>query len=225
MLSSRQTIVIAGEEMTLHGLKAVFWVKQKTLLLSDVHIGKVAHFRNNGIPIPAISAKNNYWNLSVLIEEFQPLHLIVIGDLTHSKANIEWEEFKDFMAMFPNLKKTVVIGNHDNYKSKAFVDLDFSIVETLELGPFKLIHEPQDSNTTDPNYYYLSGHIHPGIKLQGPAKTSLTLPCFYFGQHQGILPAFGAFTGFVPIKAQKRDRIYAISEGNIIDLTANKSTP
>jgi hypothetical protein len=43
----------------------------------------------------------------------------------------------------------------------------------------------------------------------------MTLPCFYFGKDQGILPAFGSFTGMALIAPQKDDRIFVIAENKI----------
>src|SRR3569623_749217 len=32
--------------------RAIFWKKEKMLLLADMHLGKVNHFRRSGIPAP-----------------------------------------------------------------------------------------------------------------------------------------------------------------------------
>jgi DNA ligase-associated metallophosphoesterase len=206
-------IEIAGEAMQLHAMKAMFWPRNSTLFISDVHVGKVGHFRKNGIDLPAMSAKKNYWNLSALFDYYQPHHLVVIGDLTHSGANSEWHEFNDFMEQYPQLKKTVVIGNHDSASNQAFQALGFDAHPMLHLSPFTLIHEPPQ--TISDSSYSICGHIHPGIRLVGKAKSSLTLPCFFIGEQYAILPAFGAFTGYVPIRPGKKDRVVGISENEL----------
>lgn len=213
-------IEIASEPMQLHALKAMYWPRKSALLISDVHVGKIGHFRKNGIDLPAMSAKNNYWNLTLLFEKYTPDQLIVIGDLTHSKANDEWEEFIDFMDQFPQLKKSLVLGNHDRTDGDAFLKLGFETHQELVIDPFTFTHEPPQS--TSNNSYSICGHIHPGIRLVGKAKSSLTLPCFYIGEKYSILPAFGAFTGYVPIRPGKNDRIVGISDTELFLMDAKR---
>ena len=45
-------IEILGEKLILTNQRVVFWPKESALILSDLHIGKTAHFRKNGIAIP-----------------------------------------------------------------------------------------------------------------------------------------------------------------------------
>ncbi len=45
-------ITIKQEKLTLTNQRAVYWKKQNDLILSDIHIGKTAHFRRHGIPMP-----------------------------------------------------------------------------------------------------------------------------------------------------------------------------
>ncbi len=59
-----------------------------------------------------------------------------------------------------------------------------------------------------------SGHVHPGVRLQGKGKQSLSLPCFHFTEKQCIMPAFGEFTGKFIIKPNGKDRVYVIAKSN-----------
>jgi uncharacterized protein len=58
--------------------------------------------------------------------------------------------------------------------------------------------------------YYFSGHLHPGIRINGMGKQSLQFPCFYFGGEYAILPAFGRFTGTVSIDPGAESNVFAI---------------
>jgi metallophosphoesterase superfamily enzyme len=68
---------------------------------------------------------------------------------------------------------------------------------------------------TSSTYYNLAGHIHPGVRMKGAGKQTITLPCFYFGKNQGFLPAFGVFTVFKRIKPEPDDKIFVIAENRI----------
>ena len=46
------SIEINNHNFILHPSGAIFWLEKKTLFLADVHLGKVAHFRKNGIAVP-----------------------------------------------------------------------------------------------------------------------------------------------------------------------------
>ena len=48
----KETIELQGEELILTNKRAMYWAAQKALILSDLHVGKTAHFRKHGIPIP-----------------------------------------------------------------------------------------------------------------------------------------------------------------------------
>ena len=86
----------------------------------------------------------------------------------------------------------------------------------LKIDWFILTHEPMENPAGE--YYNLAGHIHPGVHLSGKGRQSITLPCFYFGQHQGILPAFGSFTGLAMINPKVNDQVFAIADGKILNL-------
>jgi metallophosphoesterase superfamily enzyme len=58
--------------------------------------------------------------------------------------------------------------------------------------------------------YVLAGHLHPACHLRGAGADSLRLPCFLFGPHGAILPAFGAFTGHATVRPQPDERAYVV---------------
>jgi uncharacterized protein len=107
-----------------------------------------------------------------------------------------------------------VIGNHDILNLERYTDMGFEIQYRIHKPPFILQHElelqfPQEG-------YQIVGHIHPGISIKGKAKQQLTLPCFYFAEQYAYLPAFGNFTGFVPLKRKVRDKAFAITSERVI---------
>ena len=57
-------IEVLGEKLLLCNQKVMFWEAQSMLILSDMHIGKSAHFRKNGIAIPNSVLKNDLNKLS-----------------------------------------------------------------------------------------------------------------------------------------------------------------
>ena len=66
--------------------------------------------------------------------------------------------------------------------------------------------------------FTFSGHVHPGIKLNGVARQELSFPCFYFSKDHAILPAFGHFTGLYKIKPKRTDKVFALMENKVVKI-------
>jgi metallophosphoesterase superfamily enzyme len=85
------------------------------------------------------------------------------------------------------------------------------------IAPFVFAHHP----VVNDSGYVIAGHVHPGIRLYGPARQRERLPCFVFGSDVGILPAFGDFTGLGDIDPLGFERIYAIAEDRVLLVTSS----
>ena len=202
---------LQGQLLNLLPEKAIYWPSEKALLIADSHLGKIRHFRKSGIAVPEEASYENMLNLETLIHNYRPEQVIFLGDLFHSEMNFEWLQFKSFLKKFNQLNFLLIQGNHDilhdvSYKS-------FEIHKTpLKYGPFLLSHEPEETQDS----YNLCGHIHPGVRLKGPGRQSMRLPCFFFGARQGILPAFGVFTGLHSLKPGSKDTVFVIAGDRVL---------
>lgn len=201
------------ETLFLLPQKAIWFPKHQTLLLSDTHLGKGAHFRKAGIAIPQNIAQEELSILSDLISELNPQHIIFLGDLFHSEINNDCDWFVLWRELHQNIEMILVKGNHDILPISFYKKVNLKVVDSFFVGKFNLMHEPPKS--PDENYI-IAGHIHPGVRLKGKARQGVTLPCFYFGTQYAILPAFGKFTGKALLKAQTNDKIFAIAGKQVI---------
>lgn len=196
--------------------KAVYWKEEKTLILTDLHLGKAAHFRKSGIQVPESVHIPDYVRFKNLIRTYAPEKVLILGDLFHSSLNREWERFSSLIQDFPVTKFLLIRGNHDILQENLYSLANLEIAgEVATYGPFQFVH--QFSGRTS-NRYILSGHIHPAVRINGPAKQSLMLPCFYFTKTHGILPAFGNFTGMAKINPKKNDDIFVILENSLVKI-------
>lgn len=211
------TISCNGEELILNRERAIYWAAQKTLVISDLHIGKAAHFRKHGIQVPSSIGHDDLQRLSKLIALYDPQTLLITGDMFHDKINSDVALFSDWRTEFGTLKILLIKGNHDKLAVSSYQSLDIELVQKeLISAPFRFIHD-QPELSGQP-YYTISGHIHPGVTVYGKARQRLNFPCFYFGENHAILPAFSAFTGLSRIHPQKNDRFYAITPSGIVAL-------
>jgi DNA ligase-associated metallophosphoesterase len=208
-----QTININNQEFILHPHGGAFWVEKSMLLISDVHLGKVAHFRKFGAAVPQKAIHKNFILLNEIVEYFQPFQICFLGDLFHSSLNKEWQLFENWVKRTPS-EIILVAGNHDIIAPEKFEALEIKIFQELEIDDFLLTHHPQEQEA----YFNFCGHIHPAVRLQGLGRQRLKLPCFFKKQHQLILPAFGEFTGTFVLEPNKQDEIYAIVENEVIKI-------
>jgi DNA ligase-associated metallophosphoesterase len=193
----------------------LFWEEETTLIVSDLHFGKTGHFRKSGIPVPPQVYREDLQRLLHQVQYFKPSVIIFTGDLFHSHENREHDWFARWRDSIVVDRIYLVKGNHDLLPRHAYQQLDIILEEhSYESGPFIFTHDPEELEHIPAGRYLLSGHIHPGIRISGTGKQSLSFPCFYFGSDYAILPAFSKFTGHIPVEPQPGDHVFALLPGN-----------
>ncbi len=212
-----QPYQLEGETIYLLPEKAVYWEAKQMLIVTDLHLGKAGHFRKAGIPIPAAVHRHDLEILTQLLEKHEVESVLLLGDLFHAALNNEWWDFERLLDTFSKVQFILVKGNHDILPEAAYRLPNLEVHEdVLKMAPFVFCHIPPEKNQQTEGYY-ISGHIHPGIRIIGKR-----LPCFFFGPEGGILPAFGRFTGSVNMKVRNKDRVFAVlpaseGQGKVID--------
>jgi DNA ligase-associated metallophosphoesterase len=206
-----------GQQLWLSADRCIFWEEERSLIVSDLHFGKTGHFRKAGIAVPQSVYREDLLRLLCQIQYFRPRQLLVVGDLFHSRENKELELFLKWREDFPHLGIELIEGNHDilhkDWYEKAAIRVNPGV---LTVGPFSFVHDIEEAVAgeavaeTSRETYYFSGHLHPGIRINGMGKQSLRFPCFYFGTEYAVLPAFGRFTGTVSINPAPEDHVFAI---------------
>lgn len=212
-------LTLLNQHLWLSPERVIYWEEEKALILSDLHLGKTGHFRKSGIAVPQQVYKNDLHRLVQSIQHFQPKQLIIVGDMFHSHANKEHDWFLKWRNDFSHIEMHLVEGNHDILDKEWYQNSGLELhTGTYSSGPFNFTHDNTDTQTDTSATYQFSGHLHPGILVRGLGKQSLRFPCFYFGKEQGILPAFGGFTGVALVDPQPGDKVYAIVENSLIKM-------
>jgi uncharacterized protein len=213
-------IRVADADVVLHPSGAALLTAEQTLLVADAHFGKAVSFRRLGVPVPSGTTTETLQTLSQALAQTRAARLVFLGDFLHSRrshAANTLAALRQWRAEHASLEITLVRGNHDDRAGDPPADLDITIVdEPLPLGRFALCHHPEPV----PGRYVLAGHWHPCISVGGRAFERLRLPCFWFGDDTGalpanavgVLPAFGSFTGMHRIEPRAGDRIFPIAD-------------
>ena len=212
--------IIRDQEFCLSSERCIYWASEKILIASDLHFGKTGHFRKAGIAVPQSVYKEDLQRLFNLINFFKADRLLIVGDLFHSKANLELEWFQRWRNDHQQLIVDLVQGNHDILDAGWYARTGIAVTKgSLNINQFCFQHDPAECINQDmlaePPYLF-TGHIHPGVVIHGLGKQSLRFPCFYFGKDHCILPAFSRFTGAVSVNAREADAVYAIVNQSII---------
>ena len=209
-------------EIDLHGVHLQLFPERailigRDLLIADLHLGKVNHFRKAGFPVPEEVGDENFERLIGLVRSVEPERVLLLGDLFHSHYNSEWEAFRQVISYFPATEFHLIQGNHDILSNYRYESSNLKLHSEMNLGPFHLTHIPCEPGEIPKDLYNLSGHIHPSVVLSGKGRQQMKLPCFYFGELQAYLPAFGNFTGHHRVRPKRSDRVYVIVGDRVIE--------
>ena len=208
-------IVINHQTLTLTNQRAIVWKKESALILSDLHLGKTAHFRKNGIALPVDLIQEDLKRLSQLIENYHIEKLIIVGDFLHAGKNSEFEIFKHWKSQFLNLEIILIKGNHDRISHQNLIDLGITEVHfTYHKNDIVFSHEYIENHDS----FIISGHIHPGVSLKSPIRKIVKFPCYIKTENQIILPAFSSFTGLDTKNHPEKSVYYFFTEEGIYEL-------
>ncbi|WP_137173285.1 ligase-associated DNA damage response endonuclease PdeM [Massilia sp. HP4] len=207
---SGATVQVAGESLLLLPEKAIYWPREKMLIIADIHFGKAASFRALGVPVPRGTTSENLAGLDALVATHGARQVVFLGDFLHARAAHASSTQLAMLAWrqrHPGLDLMLVRGNHDLHAGDPAAALGIALVdEPHAIGPFAFCHHPG----VDAPGYGLAGHVHP-VYVLATRFDALRLPCFVVGEQGLILPSFGAFTGGHAVKPGPGDHIYVTS--------------
>jgi len=203
--------------------RSMVWPRTQTLIVADPHFGKAQHFRSAGVPVPSGTTRRNLDRLDAALADTAATRLIVLGDFFHHRQGVTSAllgQLRDWRDRWPELAVVNVRGNHDRQAGDPPMDLDIRCVA----GPWRDEREPAVAFAHEPTTLSdaatLCGHVHPAVRLVGPAKSRIRAACFHFTQQLGVLPAFGAFTGMKVIRPAKQDRVFAVGPDVVVEVSA-----
>jgi len=205
--------------------RAAYLPATGALLVADLHLGKAATFRSQGIPVPEGSAQKDLARLALLVAATRARRLVVLGDLFHAKSGCTEEVFAEFTAARSRFSATEVLlvaGNHDRAVGRLPPGLGIdSILRTHDEPPFHFVHEPgtplPEPDRDEP--FTIAGHLHPVIALVSPSGDRLADRCFMAEAGLLVMPAFGSFTGGHRVTPTARARVWIARDDGVVDVT------
>ena len=202
--------IIKGIEITGLGL---FIKKEKTLVISDMHLGYEELLRKQGIQIPLSQFKQIKDNLEKLLLKLKPKKIIITGDFKHEFGTISDSEWKQILKIIDLLKENseliILKGNHDVILKPIAEKRDVKIKDYYKLNNIYICHGdfvPKDRYFSESKIIII-GHEHPAITLKkGPRKEKYK--CFLKGKYKTktliVMPSFNPITPGTDILNEKQ---------------------
>jgi len=188
-----------------------------TLLVADLHLDKPAAYRREGVAMPEGILEESLVRLASLASRPEVREILVLGDLLHHRHGADREtadRFARWRREHP-LRMALVGGNHDRAAGR---HLEAWSIEDAgaryRLGNLELVHDPRSASRPPA----VAGHLHPVASIaRGPRR--FKLPAFVVTREVVVLPAFTAFASGERVAPEVGDRVYAIAEGRVVEVT------
>jgi len=153
---------------------------ERVLVVSDLHIGWEVALAEKGIHVPSQTEKI-IKRLEGIISSEKPDCLVILGDVKHTIAKIEVEEWRDVPRFFEEVckmtpKVQVIPGNHDgNIEALLPEDVEVLPSHGIAFGEVGLFH---GHAWPDPKMMSCSilvvGHVHPVVVFRDPTGFRIT---------------------------------------------------
>lgn len=156
----------------------LYLIKEKTLVISDIHIGFEEALNRQGVLIPRVYLREFFERLQKMLDHVDTV--VVNGDLKHEFAGMSSSEWKGTDAFFEILKgKNIIIikGNHDPILP--FVLTHTKILPFLKVGHVLIAHG--DAILQEEAQVIIIGHEHCAIGLKEGIRIE-KFKCFLKGK-------------------------------------------
>ena len=159
----------------IKGSPALMINKEKTLVVSDLHIGNEFKLARSGLHFPS-ATKRMAQELMWLYKKNKAKRIILLGDIKESIGYPSREEFDaiaTFFHEFRNVEIAIVKGNHDAHIAELLrrIGINFFPVKELILNDLALIHgNSMPSETAMKKKYIIAGHSHIAVDVNGKVE-------------------------------------------------------
>jgi DNA ligase-associated metallophosphoesterase len=186
---------LAGERLMLDPSGVLFWPATQVLVVSDLHLEKGSAFARRGMLVPPFDTRVTLDRLATQLRQWRPRVVIALGDSFHDTAGagrLAPADQARIAAMTDAATFIWVLGNHDPSPPAG---LGGQGVRDYVAGPLVFRHQAAPRAEGE-----VSGHFHP--KALVPTRgCSVSRPCFVADGRRLMMPAFGAYTGGLDVRA------------------------
>ncbi len=216
-LSESHEISLAGLSFRPSLSGALFAPEQGALLVADLHLEQGAALARRGVAVPPYDTGLTLAALEAVIAETLPRTLYFLGDSFHDAAGhtlLDEALLLRLRTITEQIETVWISGNHDPAPKDT---LPGRHVAQARIGPVTLRHEPSRSPATPE----IAGHLHPGAGIVQRGHM-VRGKCFVSDPRRIILPAFGAYTGGMSVRAPAFEGLLETERASVILLAREK---
>ncbi len=213
-----------SHEITLAGLRfrpslsgALFAPDAGALLVADLHLEQGAALARRGVAVPPYDTGLTLAALAAVIAETVPKTLYFLGDSFHDAAGhtlLDETLLLRLRTITERIETVWISGNHDPAPKD---NLPGRHVTQARIGHVTLCHEPSRNPATPE----IAGHLHPGAGIVQRGHM-VRGKCFVSDPRRIILPAFGAYTGGLSVRAPAFEGLLETERASVILLAREK---
>jgi uncharacterized protein len=215
----------AGSEVLLDPAGVAYFVEDRILAVSDLHLEKGSSFARRRVYLPPYDTAATLARLAAMVAKYDPATIISLGDGFHdgeASARLGGDALETIGAIAATREMIWVTGNHDPLPPDG---VPGQSVEMLALGRTVFRHIPDTSEFGNE----VCGHLHPCARIVGGGR-SVRRPCFASDGIRLVMPSFGVFTGglnvrddaFVGLFEMSRFRAYMLGADRVFPVGARK---
>jgi DNA ligase-associated metallophosphoesterase len=180
---------------------ALFWMEQRLLIVSDLHLEKGSSYARRGVLLPPYDTLATLSRLTAVIARHDPRMVIALGDSFHDRdahERLSTSNREMLAAMQVRRDWIWISGNHDPALP---ADLGGTVASEVAIGPITFRHEPTGAAGE------IAGHLHPKARVPTRGR-SMERRCFASDGERAVMPAFGAYTGGLSIRDVAFSKIF-----------------
>jgi DNA ligase-associated metallophosphoesterase len=198
----RQAMRVAEVEFLADLSGALFWERERLLIVSDLHLEKGSSFATRGVLLPPYDTVATLGRLAAVITHYDPRTVIALGDSFHDRDAHERlsEPDREALSALQVRRDWIwIAGNHDPALPS---DLGGAVASEVVIGGIVFRHEPTGVAGE------IAGHLHPKARVSTRGR-SMERRCFACDGERAVMPAFGAYAGGLSIRDRAFAKIFA----------------
>lgn len=168
---------------------ALYFKKEKILLIADLHVGYEEALNKQGIMVPRFHGKDILKRLDIITKELEIETVIINGDLKHEFGTISDQEWRDALRVLDFLlkkcKRIILIkGNHDKILDPIAKKRNVEVADEFIINNTIIVHGDKIPKTLP----FLSakniiiGHEHPAVSIKHENRVE-KFKCFLKGKY------------------------------------------
>jgi DNA ligase-associated metallophosphoesterase len=221
-----EAITVAGVTFTADPDGTLYWPEPGLLAVADLHLEKGSSFAARGMLLPPYDTAATLLRLARLIRYYGPRCVVALGDSFHdgrAPARLSRDDRDSLNALQCGRDWIWLAGNHDPAPA---LNIGGTFCDTLTHGALTFRHEPSGRAGE------IAGHLHPVARVSYRGR-AVSRRCFAADDARMVMPAFGAFTGGLNVRAAAfadlfgtlAFTVHMLGEGRLYAFVAKRCLP